>query len=54
MYKSYVFPTQCVYVFCKDLRANSDCIPVPLELIGFVTETQRVYCAVRTESLNTI
>ena len=24
----YVLPTQCVYVFCVDLRANSDYFPI--------------------------
>jgi hypothetical protein len=26
--KSYVLPTQCVYVFCVDLRTNSDYFPI--------------------------
>ena len=25
---SYVLPTQCVYVFCVDLRTNSDYFPI--------------------------
>jgi hypothetical protein len=24
----YVLPTQCIYVFCVDLRTNSDYLPV--------------------------
>jgi len=24
----YVLPTQCIYVFCVDLRTNSDCFPI--------------------------
>jgi len=24
----YILPTQCVYVFCVDLRTNSDYFPV--------------------------
>jgi hypothetical protein len=24
----YVLPTQCVYVFCVDLRTNSDYFPI--------------------------
>jgi len=24
IHKSYVLPTQCIYVFCVDLRTNSD------------------------------
>ena len=26
--KLYVQPTQCIYVFCMDLRTNSDCFPI--------------------------
>jgi hypothetical protein len=26
--KFYVLPTQCVYVFCVDLRTNSDYFPI--------------------------
>jgi hypothetical protein len=28
IHKSYVLPTQCIYVFCMDLRTNSDYSPV--------------------------
>jgi hypothetical protein len=28
--KSYVLPTQCIYVFCVDLRTNSDYLTVQL------------------------
>jgi hypothetical protein len=28
MQQFYVLPTQCVYVFCVDLRTNSDCFPI--------------------------
>jgi len=24
IHKSYVLPTQCIYVFCMDLKTNSD------------------------------
>ena len=24
----YVLPTQCIYVFCMDLRTNSDYVPI--------------------------
>jgi len=30
----YVLPTQCIYVFCVDLRTNSDYFPIQHELIG--------------------
>jgi len=32
---SYALPTQCIYVFCMDLRKNSDYIPIQHKLIGF-------------------
>jgi len=31
----YVLPTQCIYVSCKDLRTNSDYLPVDYLLTGF-------------------
>ena len=46
-------PTQCIYVFCVDLRTNSDYFPIQHGLV-FITETENVYCAVRTESLHVI
>jgi hypothetical protein len=39
----YVVPTQCICVFCVDLRTNSDYFTVQ----HFITETECVYCAVR-------
>ena len=33
--KFYVLPTQCIYVFRVDLRANSDYFPIQHELVGF-------------------
>ena len=46
----YVLPTHCIYVFCVDLRTNSDYFPIQHWLV-FITETECVYCAVRTGSL---
>ena len=31
----YVLPTQCIYVFCVDLRTNSDYLTVQHWLVGF-------------------
>ena len=31
----YVQPTQCIYVFCVDLRTNSDYFPIQHYLTGF-------------------
>jgi hypothetical protein len=28
VHKFYVLPTQCVYVFCMDLRTNNDYFPI--------------------------
>ena len=42
----YVLPTQCIYVFCVDLRTNIIILSV------FKTEAESVYCAARNGSLN--
>ena len=31
----YVLPTQCICVFCVDLRTNSDYFPIQQQLSGF-------------------
>jgi hypothetical protein len=31
----YVLPTQCIYVFCVDLRTNSDYFTIQHKLTGF-------------------
>jgi hypothetical protein len=51
IHKFYVLPTQCIYVFCVDLRTNSDYFPIQY-LLDFITEMEYVYCAVRAGSLN--
>ena len=28
IHKSYVLPTECIYVFCMDLRTNNDYFPI--------------------------
>ena len=33
--KFYVLPTNCIYVFCVDLRTNSDYFPIQQWLTGF-------------------
>ena len=33
--KFYILPTQCIYVFCVDLRTNSDYFPIQHWLVGF-------------------
>jgi len=35
LHKFYVLPTQCIYVFCVDLRTNSDYFPIQHWLAGF-------------------
>jgi len=34
----YVLPTQCIYVFCVDLRTNSDYFPIQHYLTGLYTQ----------------
>jgi len=33
--KFHVLPTQCIYVFCVDLRTNSDYFPIQHKLTAF-------------------
>jgi len=46
-----VLPTQCIYAFSMDLRTNSDYFLYSINWLVFITETECVYCAVRTGSL---
>ena len=32
---SYILPTHCIYVYCVDLRTNSDYFPIYYHLTGF-------------------
>jgi len=48
-----VLPTQCIYVFCVDMRTNSDYFPIQHRLVC-ITETESVYFAVRTGSLRVL
>jgi len=34
----YVLPTQCIYVFCVDIRTNSDYFRIQDKLTDFRTE----------------
>ena len=43
----YVLPTQCIYVFCVDLRTTAI---ISLYRVS-ITEIESVYCAVRAEYL---
>jgi hypothetical protein len=47
-------PHSCIYVFCVDLRTNSDNSLYSINWLVFITEMECVYCAVRTECLNAI
>jgi hypothetical protein len=31
----YIMPTECIYVFCMDVKANSDYLRIQIQLIGF-------------------
>ena len=48
--KFYVLPTQCICVFCVDLRTAIISLH-SINLLVFTTEMEYVYCAVRTASL---
>ena len=37
----YVLPTQCIYVFCVDLRTNSDLGHLQHKLIGFYSRDEK-------------
>jgi len=50
IHKFYVLLTQCIYVFCVDLRTNCDFFPIQLfNRLVFITETECVYWAVRAD-----
>jgi hypothetical protein len=51
VFKCYVLPTQCVYVFCMDLRTAIISL-YSINWLVFITEMECVYCAVRTGYLN--
>jgi len=54
-FKNSAFCPQSVfYVFCMSNRAHSCYLPVQHFLFVLATDTDWVYCAVRTEYLNTI
>jgi hypothetical protein len=38
IHKFHVLPTQCIYVFCVDLRTNSDHFPIQHLLTGFYNQ----------------
>jgi hypothetical protein len=44
--KNSVFCPQCIYVYCVDLRTNSDYIAIySINLSVFITIAESVYCA---------
>jgi hypothetical protein len=49
----YILPTQCIYVFFVDLRANSNYFLYNINFVVCVTQIHCIYWAVWTESLNT-
>ena len=48
----YLRFTQFIYIYCVYLWTNKDDFPIHDSIIGFSTETESVYCAVRAECLN--
>jgi hypothetical protein len=54
-HKFYVLPTQCVYVFFVWISEQTAIVSLySINWVVFTTETESVYCAVRTVSLNMI
>jgi hypothetical protein len=49
--KNSTWCPHCVYVFCTDLRTNSNFCLIHHQLNGLVTAMESVYCAVHSESL---
>jgi hypothetical protein len=49
--KNSTWCPHCVYVFCTDLRTNSNFWLIKHKRLVFITEVESVYSAVRTESL---
>jgi hypothetical protein len=50
----HVLSTEYIYVFCVDLRTNSDYFPIQIIWFVFVTEPESVCCAGQTETWNFI
>jgi len=46
--KFYVLPTQCIYVFCVDLRTNSDYFPIEYHLTDIYNKNLNFYTSVVT------
>jgi hypothetical protein len=46
--KIHLLSTQCISMFCVDLRTHSAYFPTQHSVIVFVSEIECVYCAVRT------
>jgi hypothetical protein len=49
--KNSTWCPHCVYVFCTDLRTNSDFCVTNIKRLAFITEVESVYSAVRAQSL---
>jgi len=41
-----VLPTQCIYVYCRDLKKTAIFFPTQHSVIGFINEMASVYCTV--------
>jgi hypothetical protein len=50
----YVLPTECIYVFCVDLKTNRDYCLYKITCLVFITKAESIYYAVRTAYLNQI
>jgi len=50
-FKNFVCQLHCIYVFYVAVRTNSKFALYIINWLVFITEDERVYCAVRSESL---
>jgi hypothetical protein len=49
--QSYVLLTQCIYVFCVDLKQTAIISLYSINWLVVITETECVYCEVRAQNL---
>ena len=49
IHKFYILPTQYIYVFCVASEQTAIISLYSINWLVFVTETESIYCAVRTE-----
>ena len=50
-FKTSAWRLHYIYVFCMPVRTNMKFVLYIINRLGFITQVDSVYCAVRTESL---